>query len=155
MKLDSYPLSAMCEGLRTVWGGALMFMVAVCSGTACAHYIVYNELSHWYIYPFASLIALFLAANQLWGLLLVPLYGLLFFGLIWREWSRLICVPILTMSTSLILLASFHALPLDDSGSLTRFLLTEGGLSLMLFFGLLRHRRPVPYVPLSTGSRAQ
>lgn len=145
MKMANYPLSAMLEGARSAAGGGFTFALGVIGGTLLALFITLHHFTAWYWYPIATVFLVPYAMYKLWGLLLMPLYGVLFYGLVWSEWNRVLCFAILAMATSLVMLISFGENPLSESGTAWRFLIVEGILgALLIGSALLERARSCP-----------
>jgi len=134
------PLSAMHEGARTTVGGAFSFALGVVAGTTLALFITFDHFAAWWWGPVAALYLVPYAIGKLWGLLLVPLYGVVFYGLVWSEWNRLQCFSVLAMATSVVMLISFGRNPFSDSAMTRRFLSVECMLGAMLAAGVLLGR---------------
>ena len=130
----------MIEGARTAIGGGVTFALGVIGGTTLALFITLHDFAAWYWYPFATVFLVPYAMYKLWGLLLMPLYGVLFYGLVWSEWNRILCFAILAMATSIVMLVSFGENPLSEAGTAWRFLLVEGVLGALLLGGALLER---------------
>ena len=130
--MENYPLYAIRDGARTTAGGVFTFVLGVFGGTAFALFITFHHFGPWYWYPFATVFLVPYAMQTLWGLLLLPLYGVVFYGLVWCEWNRVLCFSMLAMATSLAMLISFQENPFSDSGTGARFLIVEGVLGVLL-----------------------
>ncbi len=138
--MDNHPLSTVFEAARTTAGGVFTFGLGVIGGTALAIFIALHDFGPWYWYPFATLFLVPYAIHKLWGLLLMPLYGLIFYGLVWNGWNRFICFSVLAIATSLVMLLSFEKNPFSDWGTAVRFLIVEGVLGGVLVAGVLVER---------------
>lgn len=139
--MENYPLSAMLEGARTATGGTIAFAAGVIIGTTLALFITLHEFVAWHWYPFASIFLVPYTIYKLWGLLLLPLYGVVFYGLVWNEWNRLVCFAVLAIATSSIMLISFEVNPLSESETALRFLISEGFLLSILIVSYIIERK--------------
>jgi len=138
--MDNSPLSAMHEGARTTADGVFTFALGVVAGTTLTLFIASGHFTAWYWSPVAALYLVPYAIGKLWGFLLVPVYAVVFYGLVWSEWNRLQCFSVLAMATSVVMLISFEGNPFSNSGMTRRFLSVECMLSAMLAAGVLLTR---------------
>ncbi len=148
MNMENYPLSAMFEGARTAAGGGITFALGVIGGTALALFITLHHFAAWHLYPMAAVYLVPYSMYKLWGLLLMPLYGVVFYGLVWSEWNRVLCFAILAMATSIVIVISFGDNPFSESGTAWRFLIVEGVLvTLLVGSAILERTRNCPTMP--------
>lgn len=140
VKMENYPLSAMFEGMRTASTGAFTFVLGVVGGTVLALFITIPSSYGWYWYPMIIFFVVPYTIVKLWGLLLLPLYGIVFYGLVWLEWSRVLCFTILAMATSIVILISFGDNLFAESEIAWRFLIAESVLATTLVISVLVER---------------
>lgn len=100
--MNDYPLSAYREAAKTTIGGTLSFLFGLVGGSI----IVFAELLQkpgawpWFLVAWIVLVPTTIA--KLWGLLLAPFLGIMLYGLIWREWNRLISASAIALAFAVI-----------------------------------------------------
>ncbi len=116
MQMENHPLSTFFEVVESTAGGAIAF----CLGLAGGSTIVWEPfvslhsrggvwgpvarwhlMDHWFIMIVGWIGLVPYTVGELWGLLLLPALMVIFYGLFWKDWNRLICA-----STIAILLAA-------------------------------------------------
>ncbi len=137
MKIPDNPISAMLEGARTTTGSVLTFAFGVIVGTTSSVFITFNYFGEWYWYPFVSIFLVPYTMCKLWGILLIPLYSIIFYGIVWLEWNRVLCFSIISMATSIILLITFGKNPFSEFETMWRFLIVEGIQGIVLLGSII------------------
>jgi hypothetical protein len=95
MSGKDYPISCFSDAARSTLGGVLAFFLGLVGGSL----IVFSQeiaglRFEWTAFLVAWLVLLPYTVIKLWGLLLLPLLGTILFGLVWRDWNRLICAAL-------------------------------------------------------------
>ena len=133
MKLNDYSLSVLFDSVNTLVGAWVVFFIGVFGGVGLTVFVAYPGFpDEWYSYIYLPLLFIPYAMFMLWGLLLIPLYIIVFYGLAWGEWNRLLCGSVLALATSAIILLSDSDFIFSESGSMIRCIIVEGFLVALL-----------------------
>lgn len=124
--IKDFPLSGFIAASQTALGGVLAFYMGLFSGGLI---VMAERLRSWEALTDCSVLWLALIPYTVakgWGLLLLPALGFLFWGVIWRDWNRLVVgsnVAILLAATTLL---SAQYNPFARASSAGPFLLSMG-----------------------------
>ena len=124
--IRDFPLSGFVAASRTTFGGGLAFYAGLFGGGL----IVMAEMPwSWELLTECSTLWLVLIPYTVakgWGLLLLPALGFLFWGVIWREWNRLVVGSNVAILLAAITLLCAEYNPFARASSVGPFLLTMG-----------------------------
>ena len=98
--MRDYPISCFTEGAKAAVSGVAAFVAGMIGGTITAtlqSYYTAKEL--WMCLIIWPLLIVYTLAH-LWGLLLVPFLAIMFYGLVWREWNRLVGIGAISIATT-------------------------------------------------------
>ena len=129
------------DSVRTLTGAFIIFFLGVYGGVTLTVLVVYPGFwDEWSWYIVAPLFIIPFTVFKLWGLLLIPIYGVVFYGMVWGQWNRLLCFSILALATSVIIFVSVGMNPFSEFGSGIRFILVEGILGFLVVFSAILGR---------------
>ncbi len=145
--MKDYPLTAFTEGTKSALGGVIAFLLGLAGGTLLLTSSGLIGNGPWLWYFIAPIGILPYTIARLWGLLLAPILGVIFLGLIWMDWNRIVCgslVALLYATTTLI--CAKHN-PFIDGNTANSFLALLACAFMILFAGIAwewkqRRRRP-------------
>ena len=135
--MKDYPLSCFSDVAKTTVGGVLSFYAGLVGGSI----IVFFEMLFavriwgWCLVAWLALIPYTLAKS--WGLILVPVLGVMLMGSIWLEWNRLIVASIVAILLSITTLYCAKHNPLSESESALPFIVTMGLALIILAIGII------------------
>jgi len=141
MSLVDNSLWGMREALRTSAGGAFVLGAGITTGAGISLLIVERGLDAWHQLFTAPFVLFARAMCEAWGaVLLLPLYGMLFVGLIWLEWNRLRCFCIAAIATSSTLVFALEGMGLWDTEAALQWMAAEAILGALLARSVLAGR---------------
>ena len=156
--MKDYPLSYFIEGAKTALGGVSAFVAGMIGGTITADlqsYYTQETLIQCLIsWP---LMVIYTMAHM-WGLLLLPFLGIMFYGLVWRDWSRCIGIGVISIATATTwLLCKRHNPYGNIEDSITFSISIAVAMCLIIIGIILRRRKDVQqagpaYPPQGVGS---
>jgi len=82
--------------------------------------------NNWLWYCIAWLILIPYTIAKVWGLILAPILAILFIGLVWYDWNRLIGLGTVALLTALTVFISAKRNPFTESGSFVEFISLSG-----------------------------
>ncbi len=108
--MNDYPLSAYREAAKTTVGGVLAFLLGLVGGSILVFSNLLPNPGSWPWFLVAWIILVPITIAKLWGLILAPFLGFVLYGLIWREWNRLIssCAIALVFAATVLLSRGFN-----------------------------------------------
>ena len=140
MKAEDDHLSAIRAGARGAFGAAVAFLGGITAGTAAAVFVKEGVgLAAWGLL-IAPLVLVPYSIGELWGLLLLPIYGAMFYGLVWRDWNRLVGASVLALATATALLVSLGGGPFR-AGSFGRLAIAYAGMLIALSVSVAVQRK--------------
>jgi len=127
------------DATRTTLSGILAFFAGLIGGAVIwkyqASYHLGDEEWIWCFVAWLWLIPHTL--NSLWGLLLLPFLASMFYGLIWKEWSRSISSIIIALAFSSALLLTNKLNPFRCGEAIKDFFITTGSALVLLVVAVI------------------
>jgi hypothetical protein len=103
--MDDCPITCFADAGKSLASGLFSFYVGLVGGAIMVQpeWAVVSEQWFWCLFAWAGYIPYTMA--RLWGLILVPFLAVIFFGLIWRDWNRLVgaCSVAIALATAMFL----------------------------------------------------
>ena len=141
MSAPDFPVSSLLAGARSTIGGVLAFFAGLVGGTLI---VLAAEAGGLQFFKPACLVGWMVlipfAVARLWGLLLLPFLGVMLYGLVWRDWNRLVGAALVAIALSAATLLSARKNPFETPESGLAFGLALGAAVLLLFSGIAWER---------------
>ena len=138
MKIYDYRLAAMFDSASTFTGAWVVFFLGVNVGIALTGFVASPGLpNQLWMNAIESLSVISFMMFMLWGLPLMLIYIIIFYGLLWGEWNKLLCLAIYAMVTSVFILLASSDEFFSHPGSTIRCIAVEGFLALLIVFSIV------------------
>jgi hypothetical protein len=139
--MKDYPLASFVEGANTALGGVFAFVAGMIGGTITADFQSYHTpetlLQCLILWPMMIVYTM----AHMWGLLLFPFLAIMFYGLVWREWSRCIVIGVISIATATTWLLCKKHNPFGNFEDAITFSISMAVALGLIFIGIILIRR--------------
>jgi len=136
----SDPFAAMSDGARSTLGGVFAFLLVAVGSANVGMFVALSHSGAWYEPACGAPFWMLCSLRSPLGFPLLPVYGAVFYGLVWREWDRLLGFVVLAAAASVAMPGALHRHPFADPSLSARFVVVAGTLAVLLGTRALRRR---------------
>jgi hypothetical protein len=143
--MNDNPLSYFVETAKTTTGGVCSFAIGLIGGSIIADFQSYHTSeTFWLCFVMWPLLIVYTIVH-LWGLFLAPFLAIMFYGLIWKEWNRLLCSSLIAITSAITWLLCQEINPFSNIKDGLIFCISMGvPISLLLISVYMEKRRTRP-----------